>query len=468
MGPEQLAEVLEPRPLDLEAGRGAVPAVTGEGALAGAQAGQEVEPRHAAPRAPAPGAVEGDQHGGPKEPLGQARGADSDHARVPALAPEHDRRGLLPTRAEAGQGALGVGQDLGLGLAALLVQAVELGRDQRRPVLVVGQEQLDGAVGAVEPTGRVDPRRQAESQGARVQPLRGHTGDGHQRPQPGTGAAARLLEPAPDQRAVLAGQWNHVGDGRQRDEVEVALGPLGAGERSGELVGHARGTEVLVGIAGDDGMDDRAVGQLLARLMVIGDDCGDSLRPGRSDLRHRVDPAVHRDHEARAALGEALDRGGRQPVAVLGARGDQPVAISAQLAQGRDQDRSRGDTVDVVVAVHGDELAARDRIPDHRHRLADAGEEGWVVGVGGREERPRLLGRAASPPHERDGDRLGQAELTHQPRRLVVAERGERELGWHAAAAWTHRPKLGTAADGISPWISAGRRRVRRGRRPRT
>ena len=224
-----------------------------------------------------------------------------------------------------------------------------------------------------------------------------------------------------------------------------------------------------VGIAGDDGMDDRAVGQLFARLMVIGDDCGDSLRPGRSDLLHRVDPAVHRDHEARAALGEALDRGGRQPVAVLGARGDQPVAIGAQLAQGRDQDRSRGDAVDVVVAVHGDELAARDRIPDHRHRLAHPGEEGWVVGVGGREERPRLLGRAASPPHERDGDRLGQARAraSAPPPRRRLNGASVNSVGTLRPLA-THRPKLGTAADGISPWISAGRRRARRGRRPRT
>ena len=45
-----------------------------------------------------------------------------------------------------------------LGVAALVVGAVELGRDRRGPLLVVGEHQLDPGVGAVEAARGVDPR----------------------------------------------------------------------------------------------------------------------------------------------------------------------------------------------------------------------------------------------------------------------------------------------------------------------
>ncbi len=50
-----------------------------------------------------------------------------------------------------------------------------------------------------------------------------------------------------------------------------------------------------------------------------------------------ADPAVDRDEQPGAALGEPLDRRRRKPVAVVEAARDQPVAVGAELAQGGDR-----------------------------------------------------------------------------------------------------------------------------------
>ncbi len=55
-------------------------------------------------------------------------------------------------------------------------------------------------------------------------------------------------------------------------------------------------------------MNDRAVGQLGAGLVVVGDDDVDAERLRVRDLCDRGDAAVGGDQEAGAALGEAVDR----------------------------------------------------------------------------------------------------------------------------------------------------------------
>ena len=167
-------------------------------------------------------------------------------------------------------------------------------------------------------------------------------------------------------------------------------------------------------------MQDRAVGQLVAGLVVVGDDHLHPQRPRERDLLDRGDPAVDRDEQRGAALGQPLDVGGAEPVAVGEPVGDQPVALGAQLAQRADQDRRRADAVDVEVAVDGDPLAARDRgedpLDDRRHRV----ELGRVVRLVGLEEGPRLLGRAVAAPDQGDRDRLAQPQLVGERPRLRV------------------------------------------------
>ena len=124
--------------------------------------------------------------------------------------------------------------------------------------------------------------------------------------------------------------------------------------------------------------------------MVVGDDDLDPQLLRQGDLLDSGDPAVDGDQQLRAALGQLLDVGRAQPVAVGQPVGDQPVALGAQLAQRADQDRRRADAVDVEVAVDGDPLARLDRredpLDDRRHRA----ELARVVGLVGLEEGARL------------------------------------------------------------------------------
>ena len=147
-----------------------------------------------------------------------------------------------------------------------MVGAVELGGDLRRPRFVVGQHQLDAGVGPVEATGGVDPRPEPEGEVALVEALGRDAAGGHQRPQAGPARAPRLGEPAADQGAVLTPQRDEVGDRCQRDEVELG-GATASAPRSGdrELVGDPGRAELAERIAGDDGVQDRAVGKVARR-----------------------------------------------------------------------------------------------------------------------------------------------------------------------------------------------------------
>ena len=157
---------------------------------------------------------------------------------------------------EPAEGGLGLVGDLPLGLAALVVGGVELGGDRRGASGVVGEHQLDPGVGAVEAPGGVQPRAEAEGDVALVDPLGLDPGGFHQRPQAGAGRAPDLVEPAADQEAVLADERDEVGDGGERDEVEVAdrrLRPAGPPtlQRLGELRGDRRAAQRLERVAAD-------------------------------------------------------------------------------------------------------------------------------------------------------------------------------------------------------------------------
>ena len=62
----------------------------------------------------------------------------------------------------------------------------------------------------------------------------------------------------------------------------------------------AGAAELLERIARDDRVDDRAVGQALAGLVMVGDDDLDPCGQARVDLLGRADPAVDGDQQAGA------------------------------------------------------------------------------------------------------------------------------------------------------------------------
>ena len=226
----------------------------------------------AARAAPASAGLEADEDDRANELLGEARGDDPDDPGVPALTGENEAGCLGLLARQRGELALGVREHLALDVAALVVRAVELGRDLLGALLVGGQHQLDAGVGAIEASGGVDPRGEPEREVALVEALGNGPGGRDQRPHPGPPRPPRLGEPAADERAVLAAQRHQVGDRRERDEVELALACLGAVQRRRELVGDRRRAELGARVAGDDRVQDRRVGELGSGLVVVGDD----------------------------------------------------------------------------------------------------------------------------------------------------------------------------------------------------
>ena len=159
LGGEDLRGVLGERPperverarLQLEAGRGAVAAEAREVLLAGTHRREQVKAGDAAPRAtPRPVLVERDHDGRLEVALRELRGDDPDDARMPAGTGHHQRRGVAEVLGKLLDRGLRRPLDLLLGRAPLVVGAVELGRDGRSAVGIVGQEELDARVGAVE------------------------------------------------------------------------------------------------------------------------------------------------------------------------------------------------------------------------------------------------------------------------------------------------------------------------------
>jgi hypothetical protein len=138
-------------------------------------------------------------------------------------------------------------------------------------------------------------------------------------------------------------------------------------------------------------------------------------RAGRGHLLDRGDAAVDGHQQADAAAGKALDRGGREPVAVVEAAGQLPDGIGAEGAQRADEDRGGADAVDVVVAEHGDARAARQVTADQLDRGGDPGQRERIVAlVGGKEALGRLDALEAAPRQD-DPNRPRQAQPGGKP-----------------------------------------------------
>ena len=174
---------------------------------------------------------------------------------------------------------------------------------------------------------------------------------------PGRSARRAELQTAAHQGAVLAEQRDQVGDRCQGDEVEVALGSGGVpadrlSQPGGQLPGDRRSAQLRERVSAQRRVEDRAVGELGARLMVIGDHHLHSSLLGPRDCVDGGDRAVDGEDDRGPALGQGVDRGLGEAIAVPDPIGNQPVAARPQVAQGADRDRRRADAVDVEIAVH--------------------------------------------------------------------------------------------------------------------
>ena len=206
--------------------------------------------------------------------LDEARGDDADHALVPVRAGDGVRApGSLLGRPGLDLGD-GLAQDPALDRLALAVQLFERVGEPAGLRLVLCEQQLERFARVPEASGGVQARREAEPDGAGVDSGRVDAGALHERAQPGLRGARERAEPGDRERPVLVDERDDVGDRREGDEVEVATRDLGvdAEQRLAELVDDAGAAELGERVRGRTGGDDRAVGQRLARPVMVGDD----------------------------------------------------------------------------------------------------------------------------------------------------------------------------------------------------
>ena len=386
--------------------------------------------------------------------LGDPRRDDADHPRVPAVGGEHVRRGLGPAGARRGDLRLGLEEDPRLDVAPLHVDAVELLGDRARPLDVGRQQQLEPRVGAVQPAGGVDPRREPEADRARVHPARVDARDLHQRLQPGLARRRERPQALAHQPPVLVHERHAVRHGGERDEVEVGVGGGGVQpgrlqQRAREQVRDAGRAQLRARVAADGRMDDRRVGQrpVRARRVVVGDD---DVQPRSARGRHLVDGrdrAVDGDEQLRPARGEPLDGRAREPVAVVDPARQVPVDVRAERPQRPHEHRGRAHAVDVVVAVDGDPRAALDAREDPRRAVAQPAERVERMARPGGEERVRGVRVGEPAPDQHLRHHVRHAERRHQPLGGGVVVRGDLE----ADVGRRHARTVRRRADGPDP-----------------
>ena len=198
-------------------------------------------------------ALERDQDRRAVVALGDPRGDDADHARVPALARPARARGPAGCSATSASASkrIRVSTSRRSALTVSSSAATAL-----RALAVLGQQQLEPGVGAVEPPGGVQPRAEPEADRGLVEPARVHARDVHQRAQADLARAGERPQALAHEPAVLALQRHDVGDRGQRDQVQVLVGqrrvlPRALQQRLRELVRDAGRAQVRARVAVD-------------------------------------------------------------------------------------------------------------------------------------------------------------------------------------------------------------------------
>ena len=309
---ERVGERLDALGPDREAGRGAVPAEALEVARARAERAVQVERRDRSARALPELVAAGDQHDRTVEALDEPRGDDPDHALVPVLAREHVAARALPRLGPATRPGRRAARRIRSSTACrsrFSVSSCSASRSASPPV--VGEDQLERRTRMPEPAGGVDPRREPEADRAGVDGGRVDVRRAHQRAQAGLARVRERAQPRDRERAVLVERA-----GRRRRSSRARRG-RGAGATASLSTPSSACASLSTtpvpqssgkGIVGRPRRHDRAVGQLRARPVVVGDDDVEAERARLGDLLDGRDPAVDGEHEPAALAGEPLDR----------------------------------------------------------------------------------------------------------------------------------------------------------------
>src|SRR5207248_2059597 len=308
---ERRREHLDLRRLDREPGGRAMPSEANEMFRARGQAAMEVEAPGRAARAFPLALPAGDQDDRPVIVLDEPRGDDADHSLVPVLSRKHvaalpllrlrPRLDLLDRLAEDP-------------LLDRLPVAIELVEPVGQPAglgWILGQQQLERGLRMAEPPGRVQSRGEAESDGGGVDGGRIDPGNLHQLVKPRLLGARERAQAGDREAAILVDERDDGGDRGDCDEVEMAKQRLGvrSQKRLPELEddsGPAQLAEWIV--AATVGPDEGAGRQFFGRPVVVADDDLQAELLPCGDLRRRRDPAVDREDETAALVGEPRQR----------------------------------------------------------------------------------------------------------------------------------------------------------------
>ncbi len=198
---------------------------------------------------------------------------------------------------------------------------------------------------------------------------------------PGFCVCASRRRPSSASARFSSSERHDVGDGREGDDVEVALEKRMARseQRLGELPHDGGAAETGERVVALQRRDDRAGRERVAGAVVIGDD---HLEPEPCRLLHfedRRDSAVDGEHEADPVLGQPGNRLRGEAVALLEPRREVPRRVGAELAEQEHGERGGTDPVGVVVAVDADALPGCDRGADALHGLGHVAEPERVV-----------------------------------------------------------------------------------------
>ena len=164
-----------------------------------------------------------------------------------------------------------------------MVQEVELVGHLGRAPVVGRQQQLERGVRAAKAARRVEARAESKAHGPLVHLAGVELGDAHQGAQAGALGACERTQPLAREPPVLTSQRHQVAHRGEPHEVELALrlGRIAAGagpQRLGELVRHPGGAEARERVGLERGVQHRAVGQAMARAVMVGDHHVDSPR----------------------------------------------------------------------------------------------------------------------------------------------------------------------------------------------
>ncbi len=221
-------------------------------------------------------AVERDQHHRAAVALDQARGDDPDHPGVPALAGQHVRRRALRAAAICASASkrMRVSTCLRSRLARSSSPAISV-----RALRVLGQDQLEPGVGAVQASRRVQPRRQRRSRPSARSPCPASTRDtaiSARSPGLAVPASARRPRRTSARFSPTSGTTSAIVASATRSRSSRSRSPSartragGSAQRLRQLVGDRRRAQLRAGIAAERRVHDRRVAAAPRRRAVRG------------------------------------------------------------------------------------------------------------------------------------------------------------------------------------------------------